>query len=68
MTDLTKAMKKQYEYHLLGRSSRGNEEDLITLQKWAEQLILKKNGELTISDENEIKQNIDKLRAEQYDV
>ncbi len=40
-----------------------HEKELAQLQDWAEKWIMKKKGKLTISDENEIKQVLDKLRS-----
>jgi hypothetical protein len=63
MTDLEKSMKKQYKYHLLGSHVNVHEKELVELQDWAEKWIMKKKGKLTILDENEIKQVLDKLRS-----
>jgi hypothetical protein len=63
MTDLEKSMKKQYKYQLLGRHVNVHEKELVELQDWAEKWIMKKKGKLTILDENEIKQVLDKLRS-----
>lgn len=62
MTDLEKSMKKQYQYQLLGHHVNVPEKELAQLQDWAEKWIMKKKGKLTISDENEIKRVLDKLR------
>ena len=64
--DLEKSMIKQYKYQRLGPHTKGNEEDLLELQEWAEKWIMKKRGKLTITAENEIKQVLDKLRIEQH--
>lgn len=63
MKDLEKAMMKQHQYQRLGCHVNENERELAQLQDWAEKWIVKKRGKLTISDENEIKQVLDKLRA-----
>lgn len=63
MKDLEKAMMKQHQYQRLGCHVNKNERELAQLQDWAEKWIVKKRGKLTISDENEIKQVLDKLRA-----
>jgi len=63
MTDLEKSMKKQYQYQCLGLHVNVREKELAKLQDWAEKWIMKKKGKLTISDENEIKQVLDKLRS-----
>ena len=63
MTDLEKSMKKQYQYQLLGSHVNVHEKELAQLQDWAEKWIMKKKGKLTISDENEIKRVLDKLRS-----
>lgn len=65
MKDLEKAMMKQYQYQRLGRSANDNEKELVELQDWAEKWLVQKKGRLTISDENEIKQILDKLRSNQ---
>ncbi|MDE1826945.1 MAG: hypothetical protein KGH83_05075 [Thaumarchaeota archaeon] len=61
MKDLEKAMMRQYKYQLLG-NHKGINAELAALQEWAEEWVLRKNGKLTISTENEIKQVLDKLR------
>lgn len=63
MTDLEKAMNKQFQYQRLGRHVNENQKEIIELQDWAEKWIMKKKGKLTISDENEIKRVLDKLRS-----
>jgi hypothetical protein len=63
MTDLEKAMKKQHQYQRLEHHVNIHEKELAELQDWAEKWIVKKKGKLTISDENEIKQVLDKLRS-----
>ena len=62
MKDLEKAMMRQYQYQILGHSESRNEHELTELQDWAERWIIKKNGKLTISDENEIKRVLDLIR------
>lgn len=62
MKDLEKAMMKQYQYQRLGYPVNENNKELTELQDWAEKWIMKKKGKLTITDENEIKQVLDKLR------
>lgn len=66
MKDLEKAMMRQYNYQSLGNQGKGIDAELVALQEWAEEWVLKKNGKLTISTENEIKQILDKLRSQQY--
>lgn len=63
MKDLEKAIMRQYQYQRLGHSVNENGKELAKLQDWAENWIVKKKGKLTISDENEIKQILDKLRT-----
>ena len=44
-------------------SLNGKQKEIIELQDWAEKWSMKKKGKLTISDENEIKRVLDKLRS-----
>jgi hypothetical protein len=62
MKDLEKAMMKQYKYQQQGHSTKRLDLELATLQDWAENLILRQDGKLTISSENEIQHVLDKLR------
>jgi|GEM_PF-2604580 hypothetical protein len=64
MTDLEKSMKKQYQYQRLGHPVNENQKELAELQDWSEKWIMNKKGKLTISDENEIKRVLDKLRSD----
>jgi len=63
MTDLEKSMRKQYQYMRLGNNVIEIQKELAQLQEWAEKWIIKKKGKLTISDENDIKHVLDKLRS-----
>ncbi len=62
MKDLEKAMMKQYKYQQRSHSTKRLDLELATLQDWAENLILRNDGKLTISSENEIQHVLDKLR------
>ncbi|WP_165776450.1 hypothetical protein [Candidatus Nitrosotalea bavarica] len=57
-------MKKQYQYQRLGHPVNENQKELAELQDWSEKWIMNKKGKLTISDENEIKRVLDKLRSD----
>lgn len=63
MKDLEKAMVKQYKYQRRGRSTKRLDLELAMLQDWAENLILRNDGKLTISSENEVQHVLDKLRV-----
>jgi hypothetical protein len=62
MKDLEKAMMRQYKYQQRSHSAKRLDLELATLQNWAENFILRKDGKLTISSENEIQHVLDKLR------
>ena len=62
MKDLEKAMMRQYQSKQQSHSTKRLDVELATLQDWAEKLILRKDGKLTISSENEIQHVLDKLR------
>ncbi len=63
MTDLEKSMRKQFQYMRLGQNVIENQKELAQLQDWAEKWIIKRKGKLTITDENDIKYVLDKLRS-----
>jgi hypothetical protein len=63
MTDLEKSMRKQFQYMCLGQNVIENQKELAQLQDWAEKWIIKRKGKLTITDENDIKYVLDKLRS-----
>lgn len=62
MLDLEKAMMRQYRHQKQNHSSKRPDLELAELQDWAEKLILRRDGKLTISSENEIQHVLDKLR------
>lgn len=66
MNELERAMIRQYKYQHLGHPKKEHKKEFAKLQEWAEEWILKKNGKLTISTENEIKQVLDKVQSQQY--
>ena len=62
MEDLEKAMMRHYQFQQRDHSKKNTGVELAVLQEWAEHLILKRDGKLTISSENEIQRVLDKLR------
>lgn len=65
MEDLEKTMMRHYKFRQRDHSKKNAGVELVVLQKWAEHLILKRDGKLTISSENEIQRVLDKLRLRQ---
>ncbi len=59
MKDLEEGMKKKYESLRKGKTEK--EAAFRAVQNWAEDWIVRTNGKLTISAENEIHKILDKL-------
>jgi hypothetical protein len=63
MRDLEKVMMRHYALRHHSNVKTENNAELSSLEEWAENWVIKKNGRLTISAENEIKQILDELRT-----
>lgn len=62
MKDLEKKVRKQYKQYLTQYPKKGDEAVLRAVQDWAEDNMVKTDGKLTISSENELKGILDKIR------
>jgi hypothetical protein len=62
--ELEKGMKNKYRKFIDGHTGKGIDAALLVAQNWGEDRIIKANGKLTISTENEIQKILDKLRQE----
>ncbi|MGI0046508.1 MAG: hypothetical protein ACREBB_04890 [Nitrosotalea sp.] len=62
--ELEKGMKKRYAKFINEYTRKSNDAALFVAQNWAEDKMVKTNGKLTISSENEIQKILDKLRQE----
>lgn len=60
--ELEKGMKRRYAKFVKEHSGRSTDSALHVAQNWAEERIVRTNGKLTISFENEIQKILDGLR------
>lgn len=62
--ELEKGMKNKYKKFVIEHTGKGVDAALLVAQNWGEDRIVKTDGKLTISTENEIQKILDKLRQE----
>lgn len=62
MKELEKGMKRRYAKFVKEHSAKSTDSALLVAQNWAEERIVRTNGKLTISFENEIQKILDRLR------